>query len=101
MTIFESISLVLAILVIGTAIAYYLQKDQPPMKDFIALNEEVEATVEKTQQVTKEAQTQVEAIQEVESPLKAAPQGGTVNPEALQVPKKKRKYYAKKPKTQI
>ena len=95
MTILTSLGLVLAILVIGTAIAYYLQKDQPPMKDFTALNEEVESTVEKTQQVIKEAQT------EVESPLKAAPQGGTVNPEALQVPKKKRKYYAKKPKTQI
>lgn len=89
MTIFESISLVLAILVIGTTIAYYLQKDQPPMKDFIALNEEVEATVEKTQQVTKEAQTQVEAIQEVENPVKATPTT------------KKKKYYPRKPKTQI
>jgi hypothetical protein len=73
MTIFESIALVLAILVIAAAIAYYVQMGQLPMKDLLEKpNNQVVDEIEVT-----------------------APE--TVTP----TPAKRKRYYAKKPKTQL
>ena len=111
MTIFESISLVLAILVIGTTIAYYLQKDQPPMKDFTALNEEVDSIIKKSKPDTLKTSKDItqEVLGTVEELAKIFPPEATINladhkDEATfepAKPSKKKKYYPRKPKTQI
>lgn len=71
MTIFTSLALVVAIIVMAAAVAYYAQKGQLPMKDLLE---------DPTKQV-------VDAIDTVQQPPKPVA--------------KKRKYYPKKPKTHI
>ena len=82
------------------------------MKDFTSIVEQIEdltaevqdtakALTTGTKQLTKKMQTQVDAIEKVEDLDKVFPALSTINTEMVQTPKKKKKYYPRKPKTQI
>ena len=100
MTIFTSIILVVAIILVALFIAYQVQKGSKTLEEMRANyyeNEEIQEVVELTQElynkdlrpiVAKKAPKTVEAVT-VEAVLEPAK------------PKKKRKYYPKKPKTSI
>lgn len=111
MTVLTSLILVVAILVIAAAIAYYLQKDQPAMKDFINLNKEVESTIKKSKQDTLRTSKDIteEVLNVIEDLAKVFPPEATINLTdhkdeivfETAKPTKKKKYYPRKPKTHL
>lgn len=133
MTILTSIILVVAIIAIALAVAYYVQRGTKPLSEFKAdydNNAEVQELVELTKELynkdlrpapTKKAPKKDKVTEQVESmkkvveahdtlveeinkiaPEVTTPEPATVNIEVVAEvvkPKKKRKYYPKKPKT--
>lgn len=80
MDLVNTMLLVLSILIVSTIIAYFVQKGTPTVKEF---NDKI------TENLMEEFETkEVESVDEV---LKQA---------EVEKPKKKRKYYPKKPKTE-
>jgi hypothetical protein len=128
MTIIEIIVLILAIVGLAGVIGYQLTKGQPSLKDMVQdikaeqvanelYNKDLRPTPEKKapkkREVTSQDITQ-EVIKKVVEIAKVTPEAATVNLEAvvekvketkpefpIDKPKKKRKYYPKKPKTSI
>ena len=112
MTIFESIALVLAILVIAAAIAYFTQMGQPLMKDLIDVQKQIKPVIDQietiAQDVTSEvakdsntAQTIAKAdIDKVVKIAKTLPQDAQINLAQANKATNKKKYYPTKPKTQ-
>lgn len=111
MTILTSLILVVAILVIAAAIAFYLQKDQPPMKDFTKLTQEVDSIIKKSKPDTLKTSKDItqEVLSTIEELAKIFPPEATINladhkDEATFEPAKpikKKKYYPRKPKTHL
>ena len=78
MTILESMGLVVAIIVISTSVAYYIQMGQLPTKEW---NKKIKKNLLKQQKIDETVEP--------------------VSTEEVAKPKKKRKYYPRKPKTSI
>jgi len=89
MTILTSIILALAIIAVATLIGYYVQKGQVPMKDLW------EAPI--NEQVLDKTTPQIEDI-EVNSSEVVPP---VSTPQQKPTAKNKKKYYPRKPKTQL
>jgi hypothetical protein len=92
MTILESVSLVLVILLVSTAIAYNMQKGTPTLGNF-------------TEDLDQDLEEKPKAKAKAKASDKVFPTEAAINQDGGEVeeptkPKKKRKYYPKKPKTQ-
>jgi hypothetical protein len=93
MTILESVSLVLVILLVSTAIAYNMQKGTPTLGNF-------------TEDLDQDLEEKPKAKSKAKASDKVFPTEAAINQDGVDVefepvkPKKKRKYYPKKPKTQ-
>jgi len=92
MTLIESLGLVAAIMVISVALAYNLQKGTPTMGNF-------------TEDLDQDLEEKPKAKSKAKANDKVFPTEAVINQDGGQVeepvkPKKKRKYYPKKPKTQ-
>lgn len=81
MDLISAMLLVISIMVVSTIIAYFVQKGTPTTKEF---NDKI------TENLMKEIETKM-----------VEPIGEVVKQAEVEKPKKKRKYYPKKPKTQI
>jgi hypothetical protein len=87
MTIMESIALVLLILMVAAAIAYYVQMGQLPMKDLLesSIKQQI-ANKSKPTQEPLENHIEVVDVEFVDK---------------VKAPSKKKKYYPRKPKTHL
>lgn len=92
MNLFESLTLVLVIVLVSASIAYNIQKGTPTMGDF-------------TEDLDQDLEEKPKAKSKAKASDKVFPTEAAINQDGGQVeepvkPKKKRKYYPKKPKTQ-
>ncbi len=102
MSILESIILIPTIIAIALFVSYQVQKGQLPMSELYKTVEDTQQGVQipdnTSQQITPEV------LEKAVKLAKVTPESTTVTLEAIvehTKPSKKRKYYPKKPKTQI
>jgi hypothetical protein len=93
MNLFESLALVLVIMLVSASIAYNMQKGTPTMGNF-------------TEDLDQDLEEKPKAKSKAKASDKVFPTEAAINQDGVDVefepvkPKKKRKYYPKKPKTQ-
>lgn len=113
MTIVTSLILVLLILVIAVSIAYFFQMGQLSTKEW---NEKITQNLvdqQAKQEIVDEMKApqeplennievvDVEFVEKVTKISKALPKDAKINLDNLEAPKKKKKYYPRKPKTHL